>query len=153
PNAAERKLGGKTIVPDRTQFNLVPFGVGQRRGRDLSPTQHGRQDIVTLLEDVRLDGEPFSGNPFHRVLPTLELRLDVLDNHAANGLSHRGDNKSIAPLGQIQSAFCSGVIPRGWVPFKTLSPHAFLLYRLVRMNPRSAPAPSAADRRLLDRVV
>jgi hypothetical protein len=45
---------------------------------------------VAFLEDVRADGEGLPGDALDGVAPGVQLRLDVLDEHASESFGHIG---------------------------------------------------------------
>jgi hypothetical protein len=53
-----------------------------------SPLQDGRDNIVPVLENVRLNNEIFANDAFYWISPAIDQRLQVFDDSGRKGPRH-----------------------------------------------------------------
>src|SRR5437763_11496371 len=83
---ADRELRLPGIVAEEAHRLLARLALF---GSQLAPADHGREVVVTLLEDVGCDANRVAGLALDRMAPAVDLRLHVFDDRAPPALWHR----------------------------------------------------------------
>src|SRR4029453_7040827 len=68
---------------DAFHWRFVPF---LRAGQ--APFQHRENDVVPILEDIRVNREIFPNRTFHRVAPAVDQRTNILDDDSWRMKTH-----------------------------------------------------------------
>ena len=72
-----------TVVINKGHRRFPPCALAEN-----APFQDGRHDIMSILENVRFDDEILANDALNRMAPSVDQRLQVLDDRGRKGPRH-----------------------------------------------------------------